>query len=77
MEPEFFRFELWNDDIRDLKPSFRSSWVRVVVIFVDFETQNSILVDGEGEDQGSDLVIIFGEKSSCEVAVGDGDAVRG
>jgi hypothetical protein len=38
LEPELVRFELWKDDIRDLKPSFRNRWVRVVVIFVDFET---------------------------------------
>ena len=77
MEPEFVRVELWSDDVRYLKPSFRRGRVGVVVIFVDFETEDSVMVDGEGEDQGSDLVFMFGEESSGEFAVGDGDVVRG
>lgn len=77
MEPEFVRLELWDDDVRDLKPCFRSGWVGVVIIFVDFQTEDSVMVDREGEDQGSDLVFMFREESGGEVAVGDGDVVRG
>jgi hypothetical protein len=49
----------------------------VVIIFVDFQTEDPVMVDREGEDQGSDLVFMFREESGGEVAVGDGDVVRG
>jgi len=69
-EPELRGGEFRNDDVGDLEAFLGRGEGSV---FIDLETEDAALVDGESEDQGFGLGFGFGGEFGGEVAVGDSD----
>lgn len=73
-EPELGGGEIGNDDVGELEALLGRGEGGV---FVDSETEDGVLVNGEGEDQGFGMGIVFGGEFGGEVAVGDCDVGGG
>lgn len=69
-KPELGGGEFRNDDVGDLKAFLGRGEGG---IFIDLETEDAVLVDGESEDQGFGLGFGFWGEFGGKVTVGDGD----
>jgi len=69
-KPELGGGEFRNDNVGDLEAFLGRGEGGV---FIDLETEDAVLVNGESEDQGFGLGFGFGGEFGGEVTVGDGD----